>query len=103
MIEMKNGRKENNPGMTEPKYTVKDGIAFYEEPYIIDYSQFVSEHLDCDSIIKDDQDYNDIVQVIAFATKEEFNDALKDVLDTKFNNGYKRLRHLSSVGLNSMW
>lgn len=89
--------------MTEPKYTVKDGIAFYEEPYIIEYSQFVSEHLDCDSIIKDNQDYNDIVQVIAFATKEEFNDTLKDVLDTKFNNGYKRLRHLSSVGLNSIW
>lgn len=56
--------------MTEPKYTVKDGIAFYEEPYSIDYAQFVSEHLDCDSIIKDNQDYNDIVQVIAFATKD---------------------------------
>ena len=25
--------------MTEPKYTVKDGIAFYEEPYSIDYAQ----------------------------------------------------------------
>lgn len=36
--------------MTEPKYTVKDGIAFYEEPYTIDYSKFVSEYLDCDSI-----------------------------------------------------
>lgn len=83
--------------MTEPKYTVKDGIAFYEEPYTIDYSVFVSEHLDCDSIIKDNQDYDDIVQVIAFATKEEFNDTLKDVLDSKFSNGYKRLRHLSSV------
>lgn len=89
--------------MTEPKYTVKDGIAFYEEPYTIDYLVFVSEHLDCDSIIKDNQDYDDIVQVIAFATKEEFNDTLKDVLDTKFSNGYKRLRHLSSVGLNSIW
>ncbi len=30
--------------MTEPKYTVKDGIAFYEEPYTIEYSVFVSEH-----------------------------------------------------------
>lgn len=90
--------------MTEPKYTVKDGIAFYEEPYSIDYSIFVSEHLDCDSIIKDNnQDYSDIVQVIAFATKQEFNDALNEVLNTKYNNGYKRLRHLSTVGLNSIW
>ena len=44
-----------------------------------------------------------MMQVIAFATKEEFNDTLKEVLDTKFSSGYKRLRHLSSVGLNSIW
>ena len=48
-----------------------------EEPYTIDYSKFVSEHLDCDSIIKDNsQNYSDIVQVIAFATKQEFNEVL---------------------------
>lgn len=51
--------------MKEPKYTIKNGIAFYEEPYIIDYSIFVSNHLDCDSIIKDEAQYSDIVQVIA--------------------------------------
>lgn len=90
--------------MTEPKYTVKNGIAYYEEPYTTDYSKFVSEHLDCDCIIKDNsQDYSDIVHVIAFATKQEFNEGLKDVLDTAYSNGYKRLRHLSSVGLNSIW
>lgn len=51
----------------------------------------------------DKAQYSDIVQVIAYATQERFNDTLKDVLDTKFSNGYKRLRHLSSVGLNSIW
>ena len=90
--------------MTEPKYTIKDGIAFYEEPYTIDYSKFVSEHLDCDSIIKDNsQNYSDIVQVIAFATKQEFNEALNNILNTTYTQGYRRLRHLSSVGLNSIW
>ena len=90
--------------MTEPKYIVKDGIAFYEEPYTIDYSKFVSEHLDCDSIIKDNsQNYSDIVQVIAFATKQEFNEALNNILNTTYTKGYRRLRHLSSVGLNSIW
>lgn len=90
--------------MTEPKYIVKDGIAFYEEPYTIDYSKFMSEHLDCDSIIKDNsQNYSDIVQVIAFATKQEFNEALNNILSTTHARGYRRLRHLSSVGLNSIW
>ncbi len=90
--------------MKEPKYTVKDGIAFYEEPYTIDYSKFVSEHLDCDSIIIDNsQNYSDIVQVIAFATKQEFNETLNGILKTNYAKGYRRLRHLSSVGLNSIW
>ena len=90
--------------MAEPKFTVENGIAFYEEPYTVDYSKFVSEHLDCDSIIKDNnQNYSDIVQVIAFATKQEFNETLNDVLNTKYSNGYRRLKHLSLVGLNSIW
>ena len=82
--------------MKEPKSTIKNGIAFYEEPYIIDYSIFVSNHLDCDSIIKDEAQYSDIVQVIAYATQERFNDTLRDVLNSQFNNGYKILKYLSS-------
>ena len=89
--------------MTEPKYTVKDGIAFYDTPYKIDLLEFAYDHLDCDSIISENDFESDEAKVIAYATEEKYNAELYDVYDKQYkNNGYRVMRQISSLEVSSI-
>lgn len=89
--------------MTEPKYTVKDGIAFYGTPYKIDFIEFGYNHLDCDSIITEESIDSDEVEVVAYATEGKYNAELYDVYDKQYkNNGYRVMGQISSVEASSI-
>ena len=44
-----------------------DGIIYFKEPYRADYSTWLAEHLDCDTIISEFDFDNSIVCVICYA------------------------------------
>lgn len=84
--------------MKEPAYQVIDGIAYYDEPYIVNGVKFAGAHLDCKSIIKGGVlDSANTVCVIAYATAEQYNDKLLDVRYDKYTeDGYGILGSIPS-------
>lgn len=84
--------------MVEPKYTVKNGIAYYEEPYQTNLLEFAYAHLDCDSIISKNKSEQDKSEVIAYATEEKYNIELYDVYEMQYKDlGYTVMRQISSL------
>lgn len=81
-----------------------NGIVFYDNPMMIDKYKFLYEHLDCDSIIKINEDVNDrIVYVIACAKQKEFNGALEDLYYKKNYSGkYVIMQGIDSREVNSI-
>ena len=83
--------------MLEPKVVIKDGIAYYERPYVVNFIQFGYEHLDCDSIISGKGVTDGLVEVVAYSTAEEFNTHLYEIFNTKYVEGYCILQQISSM------
>jgi len=56
------------------------GIKIFEEPKKVDYVKWLSEHIDCNSLIltKSNTDY---LYVVAYAVSREYNDSLYDLRD----------------------
>ncbi len=64
------------------------GIIVLNEPLIVNQYDFLYRHLDCDSIIGDNEDPNDpVVKVLAYAESEKYNDRLEEFF---FEKGYDK-------------
>lgn len=89
--------------MTEPNYNIKNGIAYYDKPYKIDFIEFGYSHLNCDSIITEESIDLDEVEVVAYASEEKFNAKLYDIYEQQYkNHGYRVMRQISSVEASSI-
>lgn len=72
-----------------------DGIIYFKEPYRADYSTWLAQHLDCDTIISEFDFDNSIVCVICYASSSNFNDDLRAIKMKKYPN-YRILQGFSS-------
>lgn len=80
----------------------RNGILFYENPLRTDRYTFLYEHLDCDSIIERKEE-EDLISVIAYAKKKEFNKALESLFyDRNYSGKYVILRGIDSKEANSI-
>ena len=81
-----------------------NGIIFYTNPLKTDKYKFLYDHLDCDSIIKINEDANDrTIYVIACALQKEFNGALEDYFYSKNYSGkYVIMQGIDSREVNSI-
>lgn len=88
---------------TIPEVNIIDGIAYYQEPYHVDYLQHSFEHLDCNSIILSETADQDVVDVVCYATSAEYNSKLYDVYAERYKGkGYLILGHISALEVNSI-
>lgn len=76
-----------------------DGIIYFEHPFEVDYLEWLSKHLDCDSIITRESSYSDVVHVICYACTSDYNKDLRIVRNKKYPNE-KILQGLSSEEVN---
>ena len=82
----------------------QNGIFFYDSPLKTDRYKFLYEHLDCDSIVKINEDANDrTLYVIACALQKEFNGELEDFFySSDYSGEYAILRGIDSKEANSI-
>lgn len=87
---------------TTPVIRVKQGIAYFEEPYRVNALRFSFEHLDCLSIVVDKKDTSiDEIEVIGYSTSKNDNEKLIKVYKQEYaNRGYILFQHLSSSEVN---
>lgn len=76
----------------------KDGIVYFNPPIEVDYSEWLSKHLDYDSIIKRGDNSSDNVVVICYASSSSYNKNLRDLRDAEYSND-KIMHGLSSTEL----
>jgi hypothetical protein len=67
-----------------PENYEKDGIIYFNTPYAIEYQNWIGEHLDCDSIITKESVNESKVCIICYASKEKYNEALRQLRDKKY-------------------
>ena len=80
-----------------------DGIIYFDEPLKHDCIDWALTHLDCDTIIKDGDDVDDPVEIICYASSEEYNSELRKIFNEKYkNDGYIILQHISSLEVNTI-
>ena len=74
----------------------KDGIVFVEDSDVVSIIQFLYEHLE-KSVIFEDVDFDEsTVKIIAYASSKEFNDKLKELYKTKYQEkGYVHVKGVS--------
>lgn len=72
---------------------IKDGIVYCDPPIQANLYEFMFSHLDCNCAIKDPYDSAENVTIVAFASAEKFNGALKN----KFR-GDSSVRIVHAVG-----
>ncbi len=77
-----------------------DGIIFFEP---VDFIDFGYEHLDCDSIIIDNNSDSDEIDVICCAASMEYNDALNELYEEKYKDkGCCIMQRISSMEATSI-
>ena len=59
----------------------ENGIIFFTKPYRVKYNDWISKHLDCDSIIDDNGNY---VDIICYASSEDYNYSLRQLRNEKY-------------------
>ncbi|MBR0090678.1 MAG: hypothetical protein IJP92_03155 [Lachnospiraceae bacterium] len=62
------------------------GIIYFIIPPKVNYSDWAFDHLDCDSIIKDDPVNSDDITVLCYAKAKEYNPYLRIVRAEEFPN-----------------
>lgn len=89
--------------MNTPQITIKDGIAYFEQPYKVDFVDFGYAHLDCDSIITEASAHYDEVEVVAYASEEKYNAKLYKIYEESYKGkGYRILQQISSMEASSI-
>ena len=72
--------------LTQENIREENGIVFLVKPLKILYSDWIFDHLDCDTVILDDPTHSDDITVLCFAKSKEYNKELRRVRNAKFPN-----------------
>lgn len=64
--------------------TERNGIIYFDAPEEVDYSDWAFDHLDCDSIITNDDALADVITVLCYAKSKEYNAYLRAVRAEQF-------------------
>ena len=69
-------------------YELNNGIVVFEPPMPADRYKFLFEHLDCDSIVDDNNDVNNNdIKIIAYAVSKDYNMMLQEYFDKRRFSG----------------
>ena len=85
----------------EPNGRVENGIFIFNEPYKVNWSDWVCDHRDCESIILDRPKEDRCIWVVAYAMNKNANDKLNEYRNTL--TGVRRLTCLPSEELKILW
>lgn len=64
----------------------KDGIIYFKTPFRVKYTDWIYSHLDCDSIITEKSSHSSMVEIICYASNEEYNIALFNLRNKEYPN-----------------
>ena len=83
----------------------ENGIVYYDEPYRVNYLDFLYQHLDCDAIIKrDDAGTYENVQIVAYSVAKEKNELLWRIFREKYTGSdYVIGSHISKERINAIF
>ena len=70
--------------ITHENLREKDGIIYLINPVKMNYSDWMFDHLDCDTIIQDDPTNSDDITILCYAKNKDFNSYLRQVRNKEF-------------------
>lgn len=85
-----------------PETYEKNGIIYFKEPYRINFSQWLENHLDCDSVVKSQIQYSPVGEIICYAKNKEYNIRLQEEYSDMDSDRYALLRCMSTEEVNSI-
>lgn len=85
-----------------PETYEKNGIIYFREPYKINFSQWLENHLDCDSVVKSQINYSPIGEIVCYAKNKNYNIQLQEDYAGMYLEVYALLRCMSTEEVNSI-
>lgn len=74
----------------------KNGIVFVEDSDVVSMVRFAYDHIECSMIFKDANFDESEAKVVAYTISKEFNDKLKELHKTKYQEkGYVHVKGVS--------
>ena len=69
-----------------PETYEKDGIVFFVEPYKANKIDWIYDHLDCDTVYREDEKYSNTVYIICYAKDSKYNEKLYEVKKNSYQD-----------------
>lgn len=85
-----------------PETFEKNGIIYFKEPYKISFNKWLENHLDCDSVVKNQRQYSPIGEIICYAKNKDYNFQLQAAYSEMDSDMYALLRCISTEEVNSI-